>query len=98
MNTVPPEVLEQQRLDRFHKNDATRRQRENSNSDGQSGKLERPQQLQLQHHRQLLQLQSSNTGLSTSGIDSPSYTTICREFTICSDSTFVHDITDKSIE
>lgn len=71
MNTVPPEVLEQQRLDRFHKNDATRRQRENSNSDGQSGKLERPQQLQLQHHRQLLQLQSSNTGLSTSGIDSP---------------------------
>lgn len=71
MNTVPPEVLEQQRLDRFHKNDGTRRQRENSNSDGQSGKLERPQQLQLQHHRQLLQLQSSNTGLSTSGIDSP---------------------------
>lgn len=71
MNTVPPEVLEQQRLDRFHKNDATRRQRENSNSDGQSGKLERPQQLQLQHHRQLLQLQSLNTGLSTSGIDSP---------------------------
>lgn len=71
MNTVPPEVLEQQRLDRFHKNDATRRQRQNSNSDGQSGKLERPQQLQLQHHRQLLQLQSSNTGLSTSGIDSP---------------------------
>lgn len=71
MNTIPPEVLEQQRLDRFHKNDATRRQRENSNSDGQSGKLERPQQLQLQHHRQLLQLQSSNTGLSTSGIDSP---------------------------
>lgn len=71
MNTVPPEVLEQQRLDRFHKNDATRRQRENSNSDGQTGKLERPQQLQLQHHRQLLQLQSSNTGLSTSGIDSP---------------------------
>lgn len=71
MNTVPPEVLEQQRLDRFHKNDATRRQRENSNSDGQTGKLERPQQLQLQHHRQLLQLQSLNTGLSTSGIDSP---------------------------
>lgn len=71
MNTIPPEVLEQQRLDRFHKNDGTRRQRENSNSDGQSGKLERPQQLQLQHHRQLLQLQSSNTGLSTSGIDSP---------------------------
>lgn len=71
MNTVPPEVLEQQRLDRFHKNDGTRRQRENSNSDGQTGKLERPQQLQLQHHRQLLQLQSSNTGLSTSGIDSP---------------------------
>lgn len=71
MNTVPPEVLEQQRLDRFHKNDGTRRQRENSNSDGQSGKLERPQQLQLQHHRQLLQLQSLNTGLSTSGIDSP---------------------------
>ena len=71
MNTIPPEVLEQQRLDRFHKNDATRRQRENSNSDGQSGKLERPQQLQLQHHRQLLQLQSLNTGLSTSGIDSP---------------------------
>lgn len=71
MNTVPPEVLEQQRLDRFHKNDATRRQRQNSNSDGQSGKLERPQQLQLQHHRQLLQLQSLNTGLSTSGIDSP---------------------------
>lgn len=71
MNTVPPEVLEQQRLDRFHKNDATRRQRQNSNSDGQSGKLERPRQLQLQHHRQLLQLQSSNTGLSTSGIDSP---------------------------
>ncbi|KHC38060.1 hypothetical protein MGO_01828 [Candida albicans P76055] len=71
MNTVPPEVLEQQRLDRFHKNDATRRQRENSNSDGQSGKLERPQQLQLQHHRQLSQSQSSNTGLSTSGIDSP---------------------------
>ena len=33
--------------------------------------MERPQQLQLQHHRQLLQLQSSNTGLSTSGIDSP---------------------------
>lgn len=71
MNTVPPEVLEQQRLDRFHKNDATRRQRENSNSDGPTGKLERPQQLQLQHHRQLLQLQSLNTGLSTSGIDSP---------------------------
>lgn len=71
MNTIPPEVLEQQRLDRFHKNDGTRRQRENSNSDGQSGKLERPQQLQLQHHRQLLQLQSLNTGLSTSGIDSP---------------------------
>lgn len=71
MNTVPPEVLEQQRLDRFHKNDATRRQRENSNSDEQTGKLERPQQLQLQHHRQLLQLQSLNTGLSTSGIDSP---------------------------
>ena len=71
MNTVPPEVLEQQSLDRFHKNDATRRQRENSNSDGQTGKLERPQQLQLQHHRQLLQLQSLNTGLSTSGIDSP---------------------------
>ncbi|KHC72346.1 hypothetical protein MGI_01831 [Candida albicans P75016] len=71
MNTVPPEVLEQQRLDRFHKNDGTRRQRENSNSDGQSGKLERPQQLQLQHHRQLSQSQSSNTGLSTSGIDSP---------------------------
>ena len=71
MNTVPPKVLEQQRLDRFHKNDATRRQRENSNSDGQTGKLERPQQLQLQHHRQLLQLQSLNTGLSTSGIDSP---------------------------
>lgn len=71
MNTIPPEVLEQQRLDRFHKNDATRRQRENSNSDGQTGKLERPQQLQLQHHRQLLQLQSLNTGLSTSGIDSP---------------------------
>lgn len=71
MNTVPPEVLEQQRLDRFHKNDGTRRQRENSNSDGQTGKLERPQQLQLQHHRQLLQLQSLNTGLSTSGIDSP---------------------------
>ncbi|KHC46586.1 hypothetical protein L150_01830 [Candida albicans Ca529L] len=71
MNTIPPEVLEQQRLDRFHKNDGTRRQRENSNSDGQSGKLERPQQLQLQHHRQLSQSQSSNTGLSTSGIDSP---------------------------
>ena len=71
MHTVAPEVLDQQRLaSRFQKNDGTQKQRENQNLEGQSGKLERPQQVQLQHHRQQ-QLQSSNTGLSINAIDSP---------------------------
>ncbi|CAX43681.1 serine/threonine-protein kinase, putative [Candida dubliniensis CD36] len=71
MHTVAPEVLDQQRLaSRFQKNDGTQKQRENQNLEGQSGKLERPQQVQSQHHRQQ-QLQSSNTGLSINAIDSP---------------------------